>query len=127
MRLLLDTSVLIDVLRGRNRRREFLADLVRSGHNLSTTTVNIAEIYGGMRPTEESSTEALLRELKSLELNGSAAKLAGKLKALWQRKGHTLGLVDAIVAAIAIESGSILVTDNRRDFPMSEVQLYPLP
>jgi predicted nucleic acid-binding protein len=45
----------------------------------------------------------------------------------WARKGHTLSLADAIVAAIAIERGCALLTDNRRDFPMPEVQLYPLP
>lgn len=43
------------------------------------------------------------------------------------RKGHTLSLADAIVAAITIERGCALLTDNRRDFPMPEMQLYPLP
>ncbi len=47
MKLLLDASVLIDVLRFRNQRREWLAELVRGGHTLSTTTLNIAELYEG--------------------------------------------------------------------------------
>jgi hypothetical protein len=50
MKVLLDTSVLIDVLRYRNQRHEWLAELVRGGHVVSTTTLNIAEIYAGMRP-----------------------------------------------------------------------------
>ena len=127
MNLLLDTSVLIDALRARNRRREFLAELVRAGHSLFTTTLNIAEVYAGMRPGEESGTELLLAGLKAHDLNGSAARLGGKIKAAWQRKGRTLGLADTIIAAIAIESGSALVTDNRRDFPMTELKLYPMP
>lgn len=127
MNLLLDTSVLIDVLRGRNRRRELLAELVRAGHSISTTTLNIAEVYAGMRPNEEASTEAFLSGLGVHELNGSAARMAGKLRAMWQRKGRTLSLADTIVAAIAIEMGCTLLTDNRTDFPMPEVQLYPLP
>ncbi len=127
MKLLLDTSILIDVLRLRNQRRELLAELVRGGHILSTTTLNIAEIYAGMRPAEEGRTEALLSSLESYELSGSSARLAGRLKNTWARKGHTLALADAIVAATAMERGCALLTDNRKDFPMPEVQLYPLP
>jgi predicted nucleic acid-binding protein len=127
MNLLLDTSILIDVLRLRNRRSEWLAGLVRGGHTLSTTTLNIAEIYAGMRPAEEASTEALLSGLELYELSGTSARLAGRLKNTWARKGHTLTLADTIVAAIAIERGCALLTDNRKDFPMPEVRLYPLP
>jgi hypothetical protein len=57
----------------------------------------------------------------------SSARLAGGLENTWARKGNTLTLTDTIVAAIAIERGCALLTDNRKDFPMPEVQLYPLP
>ena len=76
MKLLLDTSILIDVLRLRNRRREWIAELVRGGHDLSTTTLNVAEIYAGMQPAEEGRTEALLSGLELYELNGSSARVA---------------------------------------------------
>jgi len=127
MRLLLDTSILIDVLRRRNTRSEWLAELVRDGHTLSTTTLNIAEIYAGMRPSEERGTEALLSGLEVYDLGGQSARLAGRLKNTWARKGHTLTLADTIVAAIAIEHGCALLTDNRKDFPMPELQHYPMP
>lgn len=127
MKLLLDTSVLIDVLRRRNQRREFLAELVRTGHTLTTTTLNIAELYAGVRPGEEQTTEAFLGGLELYELSGSSARQAGKLKSTWARKGRTLTLADTIVAASAIEHGCALLTDNRKDFPMPEVLVYPLP
>jgi predicted nucleic acid-binding protein len=127
MKLLLDTSVLIDVLRCRNQRREFLAELVRAGHTLTTTTLNIAELYAGMRPEEEAPTEAFLGGLELYELSGPSARQAGKLKSIWAKKGRTLALGDTIVAASAMEHGCALLTDNRRDFPMPEVRLYPLP
>jgi len=119
--------VLIDVLRLRHGRRDWLAQLARGGHSLSTTTLNVAELYAGMRPGEETQTEALLAGLESYEVNGTDARVAGKLKSSWARKGRTLTLDDAIIAAITIERGCALVTDNREDFPMPEVQLYPLP
>src|SRR5438445_13832575 len=103
MKLLLDTSILIDALRLRNQRRECLAELVRGGHSLSTTTLNIAEIYSGMRPAEESKTEALLSGLQLYELNGTSTRLAGRLKNTGAGKGPTLGVGDTIVAASPVE------------------------
>jgi predicted nucleic acid-binding protein len=127
MRLLLDTSVLIDVLRSRNQRRELLVEMVRAGHTLTTTALNVAELYAGMRPGEESRTEAFLGGLECFELSGSAARLAGKLKNTWAKRGRTLALADTIVAAVAIEHKCVLLTDNKKDFPMHEVQLHRLP
>ena len=60
MRLLLDTSVLIDALRARRERRSWLAELVRAGHSLETSALNVAEVYAGMRPAEEEQTKAFL-------------------------------------------------------------------
>ena len=127
MKLLLDTSVLIDTLRGRNRRPQLLAELVRAGHTLSTTALNVAELYAGMRPHEQAGTEALLAGFECHPLTCAAGRLAGKLIGQWQKQGRTLQLPDTIVAAIAIEQQCALVTDNRKDFPMPELLLYPLP
>jgi len=126
MRLLLDTSVLIDVLRGRQGRRQMLADLVHGGHTLATSALNIAEVYAGLRPAEEAQTSAFLDTLECYELTAAAGKLAGGLKRDWARKGRTLTLADTIIAAIAMEHRCTLMTDNRRDFPMREIEHYPL-
>ncbi len=127
MRLLLDTTVLVDVLCSRKGRRELLGEAVLAGHRLTTTTLNIAEIYAGIRPGEEIKTEAVLQNLESFEVTGAIARLGGKLKNAWAKKGRTLAIVDMVVAATAIENDCVLVTDHRKDFPMPEVQLYPLP
>jgi predicted nucleic acid-binding protein len=126
VRLLLDTSVLIDVLRGRNGRKELLVGFLQAGHTLSTTSLNIAEVYAGVRAHEESATEALLDELECHELTGRAGRLAGKFISEWRQKGRTLELPNTVVAAISIERKRVLVTDNRKDFPMQELQLYPV-
>jgi len=127
MRLLLDTSVLIDTLRHRHRRRELLAELVQAGHTLATTALNVAEVYAGMRPEEAQRTEALLSVLDCYDLTGSSGRRAGALKQEWARKGRTLALADMVVAAIALERGCILMTDNRKDFPMEELDKFDLP
>jgi predicted nucleic acid-binding protein len=127
MEYLLDTSVLIDVLRSRNKRRELLAKLVTDGHQLSTTALNIAEVYSGIRSGEETATALFLDSLHCHDLTASSGKRAGVLKKNWAQKGRTLSLADTIVAAIAIDRNCKLMMDNRKDFPMAELILYPLP
>jgi predicted nucleic acid-binding protein len=127
MRVLLDTTVLVDALRARKDRRELLAQLVREGHELSTTALNIAELYAGMRPQEERGTAAFLANFLCFSIDQTIARASGHLKAQWARKGRTLAIVDCTVAAVAIHNQCELATDNRIDFPMPEVQLYPLP
>ena len=127
MKILLDTTVLVDALRARNKRRELLAQLVRQGHELCTTALNVAEVHGGMRPHERSATETFLDAFPSFAIDLVIARSAGDFKSQWARQGRTLGIVDCAIAAAAVEHGCLLATDNRRDFPMPEIKLYPVP
>lgn len=127
MRLLLDTSVLIDALRLRQGRREWLANLVREGNVLSTSALNVAEVYAGMRPNEQAGTDRFLGILECFEITRSTAQLAGSLKSDWARKGRTLTLADTMVAAVALEQSIPLLTDNPKDFPMPDLELYSMP
>ncbi len=126
MKLLLDTTVLIDTLRSRNNRRALLVELVTQGHKLSTAAINIAEVHAGLRPGEEEGTEAFLNSLQCHAMTCGIARSAGSLKGRYAREGKTLPWPDMIVAATALEHGLTLMTDNRKDFPLPELQLYPL-
>jgi predicted nucleic acid-binding protein len=127
MRLLLDTSVLIDALRSRRGRRQWLARLVRTGHSLETSALNVGEVYAGMRPEEEEQTKTFLGALLCHSITADTGERAGRLKSEWAGKGRTLTLADTIVAAVAIAQDASLATDNRRDFPMAELRLYEMP
>lgn len=127
MILLLDTTVLIDVLRGQENRRALLAKLIEAGHALATAAINIGEVYAGVRPGEEMLTEALLSNLECFPLTAKIARRAGSLKSEWARKGKTLTLADMIVAATAMEHSSVVMTDNRKDFRLIRgLEIYPL-
>jgi predicted nucleic acid-binding protein len=127
MILLLDTTVLLDVLRARQNRRSQLADVVAAGHVLATSALNIGEVYAGMRHGEEERTEAFLSSLVCYPVTGAIARRAGSLKSGWAQKGRTLTLADMTVAATALEHGLALMTDNRKDFPLPELNFYQLP
>ena len=124
---LLDTSVVIDVLNNKRGRPALLLELVRAGHTLACCPINITEIYAGLRPKEEAATEGFLASLKHFPISPRAARLAGELKRDYGRKGVTLNLGDAIIAAVAICHELTLLTDNLKDFPMESLSLYPLP
>ena len=55
------------------------------------------------------------------------ARRAGSLKFEWARKGVTIDITDAIIAATALLYDLWLATDNRKDFPMPELNHLDLP
>lgn len=124
---LLDTSVIIDAINNKRNRKAFLLGLLNQGHSLGCCPINITEVYAGMRPKEQVETEHFLRSLQVYPLIWPVAELAGLLKRDYSKKGLTLNLGDVIIAATAIYHNLTLLTDNTKDFPMKELQLYPLP
>jgi predicted nucleic acid-binding protein len=125
MIILLDTTVLIDVLRNRGNRRALLADFVEQGHTLATAAINIGEVYAGMRPHEATETDRFLGSVESYPTTGAIARHAGMLKSAYGQKRKPLSLPDMIVAATALAHGASLMTDNRKDFPLPDLTFVP--
>jgi predicted nucleic acid-binding protein len=99
---------------------------VRYGHILITSAINLAEVFPGMRHEEEEQTEAMLHLLPCYEITAATGRLAGTPKKRCAREGKTLRLTDSAVAH-TIEKACVLMPDNRKDFPMEELQWYSLP
>jgi predicted nucleic acid-binding protein len=125
--ILLDSSVIFDHLNGRFGRTEFLEQLLDQGHVFACCPVNLTEVYAGLRPGEEDRTGAFLNSLEFLPVTPEIARQAGLLRRDWQRKGQTLSYTDVTIAAVALSNDVPLLTDNRKHFPMRELNLLPLP
>jgi len=123
---LLDTSVILDVLNGKRGRDVLLNQLVREGHLLACSSIQVTEVYAGLRPQGEAATEELLRSLEYYEVTWEVARLAGVLKRDYARRGVTLALADATIAAVVLSNGLTLITDNVTHYPMKDLQRYPL-
>ena len=68
-----------------------------------------------------------MRSLLFYGITKEIAEQAGLLKAQYSKRGKTLSFQDASIAAVCIAYGCTLVTENAKDFPMPDLQVYPLP
>jgi predicted nucleic acid-binding protein len=117
-RLLVDTSVLIDHLRGDPRAASLLVDAVRRGDELWSVTVVRTEILAGMRSGEQSATRLLLDQIHWQDVTIEIADRAGDLARRYLRSHPGVDTVDYLVAASALVLGAEVTTRNVKHFPM---------
>lgn len=119
---LLDTTVLIAHFRGEEAVSDLLMGLLRRGHTLATSCVNVAEIERGALSRERKAIRATLDRLRYLDTTREAASRAGRYQADFQRRGITIHTPDALIAGTARVHGATILTDNIADFPMRDVR-----
>jgi predicted nucleic acid-binding protein len=124
--LLVDTNILVDALNGRRDRLDQISNLLTKGALLGCTSINVTEVYMGMRAREAVATQQFLRALKFYPITWEIAALAGKLYHEWRGRGKTLSLPDVSMAAVCIANDLTLVTENRKHFPMPELRIHAL-
>ena len=122
-RYLLDTSTLIDVAKGREPVRSRVLGLLVAGEEVGLCAVGIAEFAAGLAVHERRSWPRLLTRLRYWRLTRGAAARAGYYRHDFARQGHTVATTDALIAATAWHWQAILVTDNVKDFPMTDIQV----
>ena len=121
-RYLLDTTVIIDFLRGKESIVSLLKGLADEGSSLGCCPINIAEVYSGMREEREV-TEEFLDCLEFYPITREVAKMAGEIRRRYLRRGVTIPLPDAMIAAVAIANDLILLTSDKRHYPMPELKV----
>lgn len=115
--VLLDTTVLVDALRGRPVV-ERLRQLRSRRDTPATTAINVEEIYRGMRDAESGAIRVLFSGLSVLPITAVDAERAGQWRRGFAAQGITLRQADCLVAAVAVGVGATLATGNSKDFPM---------
>lgn len=122
----LDTTVLIDHLRGRPAAERVLA-LAGRGITAATTAINIEEIVRGLRPSEDELARQLFEGLVVLPVTAEAAWMAGEWRRAHAARGTTLWQADCLIAAVSVLAGAPLATGNPKDFPMHELDVLHWP
>ena len=120
--LLLDTNILIDYLRNRD---EAVAYLEECDETLFISVLTIAELYAGARNKKErQAIEFFIEAFKTLPVNKEISIFGGSLRNKYG-KSHNTDIIDALLAATAIEHNIQLVTLNKKHFPMLKELIVP--
>lgn len=122
----LDSTVLIDYLRGRPAVARVTA-LREAGDVAATTAINVEEIVRGLRPAEVGAAATLFTGLVVLPIDRRVAWQAGEWRQAFAARGVTLWQADCLIAAAAAVHGGSLLTGNPKDFPMPEVDVVHWP
>ncbi len=117
MILVLDSTVLIDYLRGRPAA-DRLDARIRDGDTAATTGINVEEVVRGLRAREQRAAEPLFGGLVVLAIGGPEGWRAGAWRRDFAIRGTTLSQADCLIAAATYSAGGRLATGNPRDFPM---------
>ncbi len=118
MLVVLDSTVLIDFLRGRPVVQR-VRDLRKTGDTPATTAINVEEIVRGLHGSEATSARLLLDGLEVLPIDDRSGWQAGTWRREHAAHGTTLSQADCLIAATALTHRARLATGNPKDFPTS--------
>ncbi|MGH9156648.1 MAG: type II toxin-antitoxin system VapC family toxin [Acidimicrobiales bacterium] len=124
--LVLDSTVLIDYLRGRGVV-DRVDSALEAGEMLATTSVNVEEIVRGLRSGGEEPARLLFEGLVVLDIGRREGWLAGEWRREAASKGTTLSQADCLIAATAWTAGARLATANVSDFAPTPVTVEKWP
>jgi predicted nucleic acid-binding protein len=113
-----DTSVLIDHLRGDDRARQLVKKAARAGARVVASVFTKVEILAGVHPHEAQATRRLLDRVEWIDVDDELAERAGALAARFVRSHPGIQVVDYVIAASAQRLDAELWTRNVQHFPM---------
>ncbi len=119
---LLDTSILIDLLRQKSKTWEFLTK--HSEDKFFTSSICEAEVWEGVFREEKTNFEKRRKALEELlvslfqiiPFDSNQAQIAGQIRSSLSVKGEGVGDLDVLIAASAIGNDAILLTNNIKHF-----------
>lgn len=121
-KVLVDTDVLIEFLRGNPKAKKYLIGLIGDS-DIFCSSITVAEICSGMKAGEEEPTHELLNQLEVLDVNRGVAEKAGYYKRTI--RSHSIELDDCLIAATASVAGAVLATGNAKHYPMRDIEIKP--
>jgi len=125
--VLLDSTVVIDVLKDRPATVARFLALEPAGDIPHVCAVTVEEVTSGLHTNERERASALFAGLSVAPLGMAEGRLAGWWRRRYRGRGRTLSQSDALIAAAAAGASARLATGNAKDFPMSEITVEHWP
>lgn len=122
MNYLLDTSAIIDILRGKNATEDFIVDHIDD--SFSTSCNCEAEIAEGVYRDKTENIPVRQKQMKKvlasfhqvLPFDSEQADIAGRIRAELGKTGQLIDDLDILIAAAAISFQATVVTKNPKHF-----------
>ncbi|MBX2972516.1 MAG: type II toxin-antitoxin system VapC family toxin [Flavobacteriales bacterium] len=99
--MLVDTSLLIDYFRKKEKGRTVLHGLAKVGHGLCISAVTEYELYVGATEDQHAFWDELLRRMTVRPLGSAEVRRAASIQAGLKRQRKQLALPDLFIAATA--------------------------
>lgn len=125
--VVVDSSVLIDHLRGSPKATQFLEREVRTGRVLVPALAAWELWKGANTPRRRTGVSEILTMLEVEPFGPAMAQLAGELHRLLSESGRTPPAFDLLIAAHALHLGVPLATRNRDYSRISGLQVNHVP
>jgi tRNA(fMet)-specific endonuclease VapC len=121
----LDTTFIIDVLRGKEEMIELEKRLYNSNENLTIASPTAMEVITGAllssKPNEEKNkVKKFLDLLNIISFSRNEAEEAGKMVANLKKTGKMIEVEDIMIGAIAKVNNQTLITKNIKHFSRIE-------
>lgn len=100
--------------------------LFDGGNVVGVCPVVTGEFLAGIAPADRGRWRKWLEAFAYWDISRSAAIQAGEWRYDFARQGITLSLVDALIAAVAMDVNAVLVTGNATHFPMPGIRVISL-
>ena len=121
IKTIIDTDLLIDLLRNKKEAIIFITRLEKERFILCTTAINVFELHHGAHKSNDTekniqAISKLLSRMVILPLTSKSAQKAGHLYAELEKTGCPIGLRDTFIAAIALTRECNVATRNAEHF-----------
>ncbi|MBD3155179.1 MAG: PIN domain-containing protein [Candidatus Aenigmarchaeota archaeon] len=117
----LDTDIMIAFLRGNKEAMEKIDSFSKFGIQLSTTPINVCELYIGAYKSKDSEeniklVDEFLESIMCLNFDFKPCKLVGSLTSDLMKKGKFIGEMDVLISSLVLLYDEVLVTRNVKHF-----------
>lgn len=124
MSVLIDSDIVIEVLRGRDQAILAQWSALADSHSpILVSPITIAEIGAGALPHESQAISRFFAPLTCVAIDQKIGQLAGEYLRQYG-KSHNLKIADALIAASAAQNQAALWTRNRKHYPMPDLTFY---
>lgn len=119
---LLDSDVIINYF-AKNQNAVAIVEQIGEIEAPCASVLTVIEVKIGVKDAQVAKVDKFFDALKIIPITAETAKLAIEFIRKFGKKGKVLHLVDACIAVTAISNDLILVTNNKKDYPMKGLKL----